>query len=149
MFRMNLCLVFFPLIWVTVSATHADDCGSKIGSFSVVEVSGCSDNNHECVLRKRTNVTLHITFTTNEAVQSVKAVVHGIVQGIPVPFSLPDGDACKTSLQCPLSAGTTYNYTAQLPVKKYYPSVQVKVKWELQNEKEEDIVCCIIPARIR
>ncbi|KAI8431952.1 hypothetical protein MSG28_004487 [Choristoneura fumiferana] len=68
---------------------------------------------------------------------------------LPVPFPLPQPDACKGSgLTCPLKAGEVANYAATLPVLKSYPKVKVDVKWELKNENDQDLVCIMIPARI-
>jgi len=55
---------------------------------------------------------------------SVKAEVHGIIQGLPVPWPLHDPDACHLSgLTCPLQPGNVYHYTATFLVLKTYPRV--------------------------
>jgi len=62
---------------------------------------------------------------------SVKAEVHGIIQGVPVPFPLHDPDACHLSgLTCPLKPGNNYHYTATLPVLKSYPKVSSSLQAE-------------------
>lgn len=54
----------------------------------------------------------------------VSAVVHGIVMGIEMPFSLPNSDGCVNSgLACPIKKGSTYEYSTTLPVLKSYPKV--------------------------
>lgn len=55
--------------------------------------------------------------------QGSKAVVHGIVMGIPVPFPIPESDGCKSGITCPIEKNKTYNYVNKLPVKSEYPSV--------------------------
>lgn len=65
-------------------------------------------------------------FFTESEVTSVIAVVHGILMDIPVPFPLPNPNACTTpdsGIQCPLSKGGTYQYKTTLPVLKSYPKV--------------------------
>ena len=57
------------------------------------------------------------------SITSLKAVVHGIIAGIPVPFSLPEPEACGKSLKCPVASGTKVFYHEGLPVKTQYPSV--------------------------
>jgi hypothetical protein len=57
---------------------------------------------------------------------TVKADVHAIIQGIPVPVPWPidNPDACQSSgLKCPLQPGNNYHYTASFPVKTSYPTV--------------------------
>ena len=52
------------------------------------------------------------------------AICHGIINGAPVPFPLPNSNACVDSgLECPLAAGTTYTYIQSLPIKQEYPEV--------------------------
>jgi hypothetical protein len=54
----------------------------------------------------------------------VKADVHGVIQGLPVPWPLHDPDACHLSgLTCPLQPGNNYHYTSNIQVLKSYPRV--------------------------
>jgi hypothetical protein len=56
----------------------------------------------------------------------VKAEVHGIIQGVPVPWPIHNPDACQSSgLTCPLQPGNNYHYTASFPIQKSYPTVSV------------------------
>ncbi|VDM04733.1 unnamed protein product [Schistocephalus solidus] len=99
-----------------------EDCGSKSGTFSAVEVVPCETN--PCTLYKGSHANLTLTFKADHTVKSGKASVHGIIAGVPIPFPIPDNDLCKfASPSCPLDAGTTYTYMYSLEVKKTYPSV--------------------------
>lgn len=61
-------------------------------------------------------------------IKAVKAVVHGIVAGIPIPFPVPNPDACKNSnLVCPLKSGQTYVYQDVIPVATTYPTVSIPI----------------------
>lgn len=63
----------------------------------------------------------HIFFPSETG---VKAKVYGIVAGIPVPFSLPNEDACNNcNLECPLVANKPYTYISAFPVLQAYPVV--------------------------
>lgn len=55
--------------------------------------------------------------------QKSKAVVHGVVAGVPVPFSIPMDDGCRSGIQCPIRKEQSYNYINALPVKSVYPNV--------------------------
>ncbi|RZC36465.1 E1 DerP2 DerF2 domain containing protein, partial [Asbolus verrucosus] len=71
---------------------------------------------------RNTNATIEISFTTNTESDVLKAVVHGVVLGVPFPFDLPNPDGCKDcGVNCPISAGQTYNYKTSLPVLASYP----------------------------
>ena len=65
-------------------------------------------------------------FSLGEKVEKLTAIVHGIIAGIPIPFPLPNPDACKDSgLQCPLASGKSASYVATLPILSEYPAVSV------------------------
>lgn len=64
-------------------------------------------------------------FALGVASQTSKAVVHGVLAGVPVPFPIPQSDGCKSGIQCPIQPQKTYSYVNQLPVKTEYPAVSV------------------------
>lgn len=69
-----------------------------------------------------------LNFFTEENVNKMKAVVHGVILGVEVPFDLPNPDACLDSgLTCPLKNGGTYTYSTTLPVLKVYPRVRLRL----------------------
>ncbi|XP_013136334.1 PREDICTED: ecdysteroid-regulated 16 kDa protein [Papilio polytes] len=136
------------LLLASVQAKFYTDCGSKLSTLQKVDVSGCTDNAKECILKRNTNVTISLEFTPTKDIKNLETEVHGVIMNLPVPFPLPQPDACKdTGLSCPLKAGEVANYKSTLPVLKSYPKVKVDVKWELKFD-EEDVVCILIPAKI-
>ena len=59
-----------------------------------------------------------------EVVTSSKVVVHGIIEGVPVPFPISQPDGCVDhGLDCPLQPNKEYTFKATLPVKSAYPDV--------------------------
>ncbi|XP_017786615.1 PREDICTED: ecdysteroid-regulated 16 kDa protein-like [Nicrophorus vespilloides] len=125
------------------------DCGSAIGSVNKVSVSGCNKDMSRCILKRNTNATVDIEFVANENSNALKSVVHGVVMDVPVPFDLPNDNACSNSgIECPISSGSTYSYLATLPVLKKYPRVTVDIKWELKKDGS-DFVCILIPAKLQ
>ncbi|PAA85750.1 hypothetical protein BOX15_Mlig024849g1 [Macrostomum lignano] len=123
------------------------DCGSTAGKIVSVDINPCPKM--PCEFKRGTKVGASITFQSSEASTAVKSVVHGILGGIPVPFPLPDSNACNTmSPKCPLATGSQYVYTNQLEVLQSYPSLAVLVKWELIDPNSKDLVCFEIPVRI-
>lgn len=128
------------------------NCGSTIGQFSSVTVSGCDKSKQACDLIRGTNATIDIQFTVDKNIEKVTTVVHARVMDVLVPFPMPNSDACgfpESGITCPLKQGVTYNYRATLPVEKKYPKLRVTIKWELQSENKEDIVCIYFPAKIK
>ncbi|XP_067637324.1 NPC intracellular cholesterol transporter 2 homolog a [Eurosta solidaginis] len=147
--------ILFLLFAITISSSvvyglQFTDCGSKTGSFSKVAISDCDTTKNECILKRNTTASITIIFSLNEVAQNITTVVHGKVLGVEMPFHLQNPDACVDSgLKCPLEKGETYEYRATLPVLKAYPKVKVLVKWELQDQNSEDIICVEIPAKIQ
>ncbi|XP_017474929.1 PREDICTED: protein NPC2 homolog [Rhagoletis zephyria] len=147
--------VVFLLIALCISSSvvyglQFTDCGSKTGSFNKVVISDCDTTKNECVLKRNTTASITINFALNEEASKITTVVHGKVLGVEMPFHLQNPDACVDSgLKCPLEKGETYEYKAILPVLKAYPKVHVLVKWELQDQNNEDIICVQIPAKIQ
>ena len=81
----------------------------------------------------------------DEKVEKLAAVVHGIVAGIPVPFPLPNPNACKDSgLQCPLVSGKAVNYVATLPILHEYPAVSADRCTLVVEVKICEFVCVYI-----
>ncbi|XP_068821370.1 NPC intracellular cholesterol transporter 2 isoform X2 [Capricornis sumatraensis] len=122
------------------------DCGSGVGVIKEVNVSPCPTQ--PCKLHKGQSYSVNVTFTSNTQSQSSKAVVHGIVMGIPVPFPIPESDGCKSGIRCPIEKDKTYNYVNKLPVKSEYPSIKVVVEWELTDDKNQRFFCWQIPIEL-
>ncbi|XP_022226983.1 NPC intracellular cholesterol transporter 2 homolog a [Drosophila obscura] len=138
------------LLVAFVQGLEFSDCGSKTGKFTRVVIEGCDTTKSECILKRNTTVSFSIDITLAEEATAVKTVVHGKVLGIEMPFPLANPNACVNSgLKCPLEKGASYRYTATLPVLRTYPKVSVLVKWELQDQNSEDIICVEIPAKIQ
>ncbi|MGH0160828.1 UNVERIFIED_CONTAM: hypothetical protein FKN15_039924 [Acipenser sinensis] len=70
------------------------------------------------------------TLQHDAASQTSKAIVHGVIAGVPIPFPIPNEDGCKSGIQCPIQQQKTYSYVNQLPVKTEYPSLIVAVEQE-------------------
>ncbi|CAH2041704.1 unnamed protein product, partial [Iphiclides podalirius] len=144
-------MLFYVTAVVLLASAQAKfytDCGSKLATIEKVGVSGCAETAKECILKRNSNATISIDFTPSLDVKSLETEVHGVIMNLPVPFPLPQPDACKNNgLTCPLKAGQKASYAATLPVLKSYPRVKVDVKWELKND-DGDLVCILIPAKI-
>jgi len=69
-------------------------------------------------------------FVLDEDTPGATAVVHGIIAGVPVPFPIPNPDACKDSgLTCPLNNGKQYTYATNIFIRTEYPSVRAICYW--------------------
>ncbi|XP_064621746.1 NPC intracellular cholesterol transporter 2-like [Lineus longissimus] len=123
------------------------DCGSKTGNITSVDVSNCPA--FPCPLVKGTNVTVAVVFTPSVVSTSATASVHGIIARVPIAFPIPQTDGCKTGVTCPTVSGTEQTYKNQIYVSKLYPQVSVVVKWELADDKGNDLFCFVVPAEIK
>ncbi|XP_072895358.1 NPC intracellular cholesterol transporter 2-like isoform X1 [Hemitrygon akajei] len=127
-----------------VNVTFASS--SKSGNLTMVDITPCPSM--PCQLYKGKTYGVNVTFVSLTATNTSKALVHGILSGIPLPFHLPNEDGCKSGIQCPIRIDQRYNYINSLEIKKEYPSVKLVVKWELKDENDRDIFCWEIPVEI-
>lgn len=114
-----------------------------------IDISPCTEE--PCVLHKGTNATVQVKFKTKAGITKATSVVHGIIEKVPVPFPVPIPDACEDQgLLCPLAANQEYTFHTTLSIKPLYPSIELIVKWELQDDGREDVdvFCWELPLRI-
>ncbi|KAL7635991.1 UNVERIFIED_CONTAM: hypothetical protein RMT77_013809 [Armadillidium vulgare] len=144
--------IFFALfaLVTTASAVIITNCNSTgIVDMDNIKVTGCTPQRRYCLFKKGEDAELELPFTPRNPVQKMTAYVTGIISHIPIPFPIPNSNACLNSdLTCPLSPDTEVTYKAKLAVKKGYPAVHVKVRWELRDEHGGDVVCIEIPVQI-
>ncbi|XP_061423899.1 NPC intracellular cholesterol transporter 2 [Lethenteron reissneri] len=122
------------------------DCGSQTGKISAVNIIPCPTQ--PCILCKDKTYNINVTFTSDTESQGSTAVVHGILAGIPIPFPIPNNDGCKSGITCPIAKNQAYTYDVGLPVKSDYPSIKLVVKWELRDDKANDLFCFEFPVAI-
>ncbi|KAK6481480.1 NPC intracellular cholesterol transporter 2-like [Huso huso] len=130
----SLALVLASLVAVSVAEPIKYlDCGSVVGKISSVDVTPC---------------TVNTVVSSDAASQTSKAIVHGVIAGVPIPFPIPNEDGCKSGIQCPIQQQKTYSYVNQLPVKTEYPSLKLVVEWELRDDNNKDYFCFKFPVQI-
>ncbi|MCI4382702.1 hypothetical protein PGIGA_G00017780 [Pangasianodon gigas] len=147
-FHVVVCAFFLPLL---LGLSHAEqvkfvDCGSVVGNVIQVDINPCP--NQPCQLHKGQSYAVNVTFTSATDSQTSKAVVHGVIAGVPVPFPIPNDDGCKSGIQCPIQNQKTYSYVNELPVKAEYPSIKLVVEWELGDDSSKDLFCIKFPVQI-
>jgi len=124
------------------------DCGSKGAVIVNTSVEPCGSGS-VCHLERGKSANISVTFNTTATAAKVVASVHGIIAGVPIPFPIPQSDACLNSgLKCPLAKSQQYQYHASLFVRSSYPKIDVTVQWELLNEAKRPIFCISIPATL-
>ncbi|XP_056151930.1 NPC intracellular cholesterol transporter 2-like [Lampris incognitus] len=140
-------IVFFALIAFTCAEpVKYIDCGSSVGKVSMVDIKPCPQQ--PCQLRKGQSYSVNVTFNSDVVSQTSKAVVHGIIAGVPIPFPIPIEDGCKSGIVCPIQKQKSYNYVNALPVKSEYPSIKLVVEWELKDDTSKDLFCIKFPVHI-
>ncbi|CAG5043549.1 unnamed protein product [Parnassius apollo] len=146
-------MLFFITVVVLLSSVQANlysDCGSKLATLEKVQLSGCAETAKECVFKRNSNFTLSLDFTPSKDVKVIEAELHGVIMNMVAPFPLPQPDGCKNNgLTCPLKAGQKASYVMTLPILKSYPKVRAVAKWELKNEDHENLICILIPLKIK
>ncbi|XP_007252570.2 NPC intracellular cholesterol transporter 2 [Astyanax mexicanus] len=142
-----ICAVLLPLLAFTrAEQVKFADCGSVEGKVSQVDISPCPTQ--PCVLHKGKSYTVNVTFSSDVDSQTSKALVHGVIAGVPVPYPIPEEDGCKSGIKCPIQKQKSYSYINELPVKAEYPSIKVVVEWELRDDSSKDLFCIKFPVQI-
>ncbi|XP_034015298.1 NPC intracellular cholesterol transporter 2-like isoform X2 [Thalassophryne amazonica] len=119
-------LILFSLITFTCSEpVKYLDCGSRSGKVSIVEITPCPVL--PCPLHKGQDYSVNVTFSSGVDTPTSKALVHGIIAGVPIPFAIPVDDGCKCGIQCPIQQQQVYHYLNTLPVKAQYPNTGCEV----------------------
>ncbi|CAB3245763.1 unnamed protein product [Arctia plantaginis] len=147
-------VVCFAVVAVA-AATDVKQCaGKNIPDLSQnVQLIPC--NKIPCKLKKGTDQHITIAFTPEKDVQTIKNHVTAQVLEVNLPFVGVDGKSICDKIYtedgaaagCPLTAGTKYMYKDSFPVLAFYPSIKVKVHWELLDDKH-DVTCFEVDARI-
>ncbi|CAL8272608.1 unnamed protein product [Merluccius merluccius] len=122
------------------------DCGSAVGKVSMVDINPCP--RQPCQLRKGQSYSVNVTFSSAVESQTSKAIVHGVIAGVPIPFAIPVQDGCKSGIACPIEKESNYHYVNELPVKEIYPSIKLVVEWELRDDDGKDLFCIEFPVQI-
>ncbi|XP_056446731.1 NPC intracellular cholesterol transporter 2-like [Gadus macrocephalus] len=141
------CIVWVSLIAFTCAEpVKYHDCGSAVGKVSMVDIKPCP--NQPCQLHKGQSYSVNVTFSSAVESQTSKAIVHGVIAGVPIPFPIPIQDGCKSGIACPIQKETNYHYVNDLPVKTEYPSIKLLVEWELKDDEGKDLFCIEFPVQI-
>ncbi|XP_073442941.1 NPC intracellular cholesterol transporter 2 isoform X1 [Dendrobates tinctorius] len=139
-----LLLFFIPIVFNEPLVYK--DCGCDRGKLISVDVSPCPKQ--PCPLVRGSSYSINVTFISDEVTPSCSAIVHGIIEGLPVPFPLPESDGCKSGIACPLKNGATYTYLTKMDIKPMYPKMKLVVKWELHDADSKNLFCWLIPVEI-
>lgn len=144
---MNKFIIVLAVVAIA-NASPFSTCGSPKGTVSKVEIEGCSDSDKTCVLKKGHEAKLSITFKSDVDVEKLTVKAYGVIAGMPLPYPLPQSDACSAGVHCPLKSGVEATYSQVFNVQRGYPSLSLKVKWTMLNEKNELITCVLIPVKL-
>ncbi|XP_042897566.1 NPC intracellular cholesterol transporter 2 homolog a-like [Parasteatoda tepidariorum] len=136
--------LLFPLAW----GLKYTDCGSKTGKIVSVKMTGCEDEDI-CELKRGETYNYEVKFESLTASKRLRAVLNGIINGVAMPFPLPNANACEHSdIECPIKNGESYTYSYDIEVRDNYPTLRADVKWQLKDDKNKDVVCVLLPVKV-
>jgi Niemann-Pick C2 protein len=145
-----LCIAVFAVMLCLAAAVRIRNCGGKADvDYKNIKITGCSSTSSHCIFLKNHTAQLSIPFAPKQEVTSLTAEVAGIIGGIPLPFPLPNPDACGQSLTCPIAPNTSVTYFEGLPVKSLYPSISLTMRWKLLNQNGGPEVCILVPVKLQ
>lgn len=146
--RRQLLIAAILLLSSAVSARGDwPTCSAPDGSTNSFEIEGCQAP-ARCVLKKGTDAKVSIQFSSKVASKGVRVKVYGVIHEVPIPFPLPQKDACQCGVTCPIQEQGNYTYHTSFAVKHEYPSLSLDVKWELVDDNGKNLVCQLIPVQI-
>jgi len=145
-------IITLALLALFCSFSYAVDvqiCGQPSSDLTQVQISGCTDDDDVCPFNRGTNVTLNAQFDSEITSEVANVILHGIINGIPIPFNINPSNACGIyNLSCPLQPGQNYELEIDLPIRDEYPAWSLTVQLKLQDDHKKDILCFRFPAKI-
>ncbi|RNA38862.1 epididymal secretory E1 [Brachionus plicatilis] len=134
---LKLAGIFLFISIATADPIPFKDCGSSGVTDVTLGLTNCSAL--PCTFHKNQNVTLNLKFTTTRQLNSLKNLVYGIIAGVKVPFPLPQADACKNGVPCPVAANTVVQEALSLVVLPEYPSISLFVQFQVNADNDEPV----------
>lgn len=122
------------------------DCGSKTGTIESVKITDC--DKPPCKFQRGKNYTLSLDFKSNTDTISLVNHVYGIIAHVPVPFHLPNDNACELGISCPIKSGDSLSESVTLPILNQYPKIGLIVKWVALDDSKDKMICFEFPVMI-
>ncbi|GFS16285.1 epididymal secretory protein E1 [Elysia marginata] len=144
--QLTLCLATLLVLTAAESITYKDCPNGDYVHARAVRISPCPSQ--PCSFKHNQTVNVEIDFTPRDNSDILESTVYGIVGGFPVPYSLPNPDACKDSaITCPISQGQVLTYKSHFDVLNSYPKINIVVMWQL-NAGKSNQACFTFPMAI-
>jgi len=151
--KLLLCLVLFvgALRAVTIQTQPCEGIKS-MAKVTSVGIEPCTDyTSKECSIPEGTNSTIEVHFTPATDLTDLTTDIHAKIGPIWVPYPMDKSlvDACKSDfIKCPMKAGVDNYYHFSLLVSTTYPKLNLRVRWQLFDEKKQTQVCVEFPIRV-
>ena len=105
-----------------------------------VDITPCPEQ--PCGFHKGTIANCTIVFTPTENVQSGKLQTFGVIEGVKVPFPLPNPNACEGhGLVCPLKEGVPATLKLSLAIKPEYPALKLIAQFDMKDQDNKYVFC--------
>lgn len=115
-----------------------------------MNIVGCTKA--PCTIKKGTDLTAEVLFTTVEATNGLKPQLFAKVFGVKMPINLPTEhqNVCAhlKEGQCPLKANQTALYHIQIPILKTYPSMKTEIEINLIGDGNRNHICFKIEGQV-
>ncbi|GFY10669.1 NPC intracellular cholesterol transporter 2 [Trichonephila clavipes] len=118
-----------------------EPCGGQVKS---VSVEPCSTE--PCEIPKGASAFINVHCLSNTKAEKLRLSVWADVAGIELPYPGMKRDACKgKNITCPIAENQDLHYVQKFEVKKFFPSVQTKARFNLKtNDDQDKVICCFI-----
>ncbi|XP_015905987.2 NPC intracellular cholesterol transporter 2 [Parasteatoda tepidariorum] len=139
-----LFLLLLPLCFAR--KIDFEECGGTVKS---VDVEPCSSE--PCEIPKGSAAIISVHCVSNVNSEKLRLSVWADLAGIELPYPGMKRDACKgKNLTCPITHNQDLHYTQKFEVKKFFPNVQTKARFNLKtnDDQDKDICCFRAPVKV-
>ncbi|KAG8178126.1 hypothetical protein JTE90_020831 [Oedothorax gibbosus] len=117
-------------------------CINNGGDVISVHVEPC--DKEPCEIPKGTSAVISVKCISNVDAQKLRLSVWADLAGVELPYPGMKRDACKgKNITCPITKGQEINYVQNFEVRKFFPNVETKARFNLKtNDNQDKVVCC-------
>ncbi|PNF29459.1 Epididymal secretory protein E1 [Cryptotermes secundus] len=142
-------LLAFLVLATTVLATTFDKCSDEEPPPVELRVTNC--NEPPCKFVRGKEMAAEVDFIPDHDITSLTPYVQAIISGLPVNYSLPQTNACKSLLDrtCPLTKDEKVTYVLKMPILSVYPPIPLTVKLALIDNSNHIVTCFKIAGKVQ
>ena len=128
-----LVVHFVPSLSLPVVQSNSlwKSCGGHHVNITKVTVDGCSSG--PCKVKRGDSLNVTVEFTPDRKYKELDNHVCIPIKNFCVELAMPERNACKDGVKCPIVEGKRYKEMLTIPTLKNYPAIYVWANWNLED----------------